>query len=105
MVENCVKSASSAEDKCSKCGAVKPEFHKAGPLFRRRLYCAACCPACTAQQAEPQRAQVVLPAQAATQWKDQGWGPRADDPWYRDERRQPLRWVPRHKNWFGRRRP
>ena len=103
MVENCVKLASSVADKCSKCGAVRPELHKAGPLFRRRLYCASCCPACTPRRVAPTRAQVGPAAHSATQWEDQGWGPSRGDPWYRDERRQQPRWVPRLKNWLGRR--
>jgi hypothetical protein len=41
-------------------------------------------------------------AQAATQWKDAGWGHHPEDPWYHDRERHQSRprWVPSRPHWF-----
>jgi len=112
-MQNCIELSNSINAACAKCGAVRPQMHKAGALFRRRLYCRACCPACHVNP-EP-----VLPPPKpmarGSQWIDLGYGPPRDshgqmaDPFYSDrERREEIArtrgdqpWVPR-RNWFGR---
>ncbi len=87
------------------------------PVFGRGTFCSRCCPMCAVQKvatSEPAKAPLptmpirgVRPAKAAeavlgSQWKDAGWGPDPDDPWYHDrERHDPRpRWVPRCPHWF-----
>jgi hypothetical protein len=105
-MQNCVELTNSSNAACARCGAVRQEMHKAGALFRRRLYCRACCPACHIQPVP------VLPppkpVARGSQWIDLGYG-RPSDPFYSDrERREEIArargdqpWVPR-RNWFGR---
>ena len=105
MPEDCIKLVNISNDRCAKCGAIKPEVHKTGSLFQRRLYCAACCPACKPRSAAVPRLE--SPVKGYSQWMDDGWGPERDasgrviDPWYRDARCEPQRWVPK-TNWFKR---
>jgi hypothetical protein len=106
-MESCIQSAivSSA---CLMCGGRAEKMHR--PLFHRGTFCPRCCPACAprpvaapaaaASGAAP-RAGATVP-RGATQWTDAGWGPRSDDPWYRDDERREVRprWVPQRPHWF-----
>jgi hypothetical protein len=108
-MQNCIEVTNSSDAACANCGAVRPQMHKAGALFRRRVYCRACCPACHPGPARlvPAKPQAKPMAQGS-QWLDLGYG-RPADPFYSDrERREELArtrgdqsWVPR-RNWFGR---
>jgi len=107
MTEDCIRLVNISNERCVKCGAVGLEMHKAGMLFRRFVYCAACCPACKPWSVAAPRPESQ--AKGHSQWADAGWGPERDapgrviDPWYRDTRREPQRWVPKI-NWFRRNR-
>ena len=117
-MQNCFQVENSSNARCARCGAVKPQMHRAGPLFRRRIYCPACCVACHPQPA------AVVPARAKRQtFQWDGYGPPRgpdgsylnpeDDAFYRDEQRRQWvndhspratpRWIPR-RDWFRRRR-
>ena len=110
----CIQSAA-VTGTCRSCGAREETMHR--PVFGRGTFCSRCCPVCVFQKvatSEPAKAPLptarilgVRPANTAeavlgSQWKDAGWGPRADDPWYhdREQRDAPPRWVPRRPHWF-----
>lgn len=117
MADSCTK-LTSISDKCSKCGAAVLEVHKTGPMFRRRFFCASCCPACNGKSPTPTVAKP--PKQDA---HGRGYGPPRgpdgryldpkDDAFYRDEQRREginehsprgeARWIPR-RDWFRGRR-
>jgi len=117
MADSCTK-LTSISDKCSKCGAAVLEVHKTGPMFRRRFFCASCCPACNGKSTTPTVAKP--PKQDA---HGCGYGPPRgpdgryldpkDDAFYRDEQRHEwinehsprgeARWIPR-RDWFRGRR-
>lgn len=101
-MEPCVKLAA-VSGVCVMCGRQTEKMHR--PLFHRGSFCPLCCPVCARK---PVKASTAAPrqanpeAQGTSQWKDGGWGPHPDDPWYReDERRDSaLRWVPARPKWF-----
>ena len=115
-MQNCIKVTNSSNDRCAKCGAIEPEMHRAGPLFRRRMYCGACCTACHPKPAAPAQPKQNM---QGNQWD--GYGPPRgpdgryldprDDAFYRDEQRREWinehsprgesRWIPR-RDWFRR---
>jgi hypothetical protein len=96
---------------CLMCGARAEKMHR--PMFHRGSFCPRCCPVCaqtdhTSAAAPPPTTTGIVPrpakpaAQGASQWKDGGWEPHADAPFYHDRERhetQP-RWVPRRPHWF-----
>ena len=99
---------------CSSCGGRAEKMHQ--PVFHRGTFCPRCCPACgenAVKQAQtPLRGVIAVaplkrreqPASegGGSQWKDDGWGHRPNDPWVHDrDRKQPRpRWVPLRPNWL-----
>lgn len=107
-MERCIQSAA-VTSACLMCGARAEKMHR--PMFHRGSFCPRCCPVCAPKPvAGPSPAMAPLgaaplagaAAQGATQWKDDGWGPRAGDPFYHDRERHATRprWVPRRPYWF-----
>ena len=108
-MEHCIQSANILSP-CLMCGGRAEKMHR--PMFHRGSFCARCCPVCSrTASAEPAAVRTVIgfvprpatqAAQGATQWKDGGWGPRLNDPWYHDRERHESRrpWVPPRANWF-----
>jgi hypothetical protein len=101
-MEPCVQSVTMS-GRCMVCGGRAEKMHR--PLFHRGSFCPRCCPVCVLKPAVAAAAPAPRPVkpavEGATQWKDGGWGPHPDDPWYRDERYDPRpRWVPRRPKWF-----
>jgi hypothetical protein len=103
---------------CKSCGGRAERMHQ--PVFVRGVYCPKCCPVCgakataTAQAVPPPLRGVVaapvrksmqpaVAATGATQWKDDGWGHRPDDPWAHDRVRHQqstTQWIPPRPKWF-----
>jgi hypothetical protein len=52
--------------------------------------------------AQPKRREQPASEHGPSQWKDDGWGHRSNDPWVHDrDRRQPRpRWVPFRPHWL-----
>ena len=113
-MERCIQSANISSP-CLMCGTRVEKMHR--PMFHRGSFCPRCCPVCVPAAAAaavsatvPEAVAAIglvprtakSPAQGATQWKDGGWGPRADDPWYHDRERRDSRpsWIPPRPNWF-----
>ena len=104
-MEACVQSGKVSRQ-CARCGRKAEKMHR--PLFHRGVFCSCCCPVCANEPNPPLASPLknVLAEHSTTQWKDGGWGPRRDargkyvDPWYRDERQLPPRWIPRRPGWF-----
>jgi hypothetical protein len=102
MFGKCVRSTNTGGDRCSVCGALPSEVHKAGPLLGKRLFCPSCCVGCACKLAP---APLVTPAPSKRSSAQAGsYGPPvgSKDPWYRDERRpesQNANWIPTRK-WF-----
>jgi hypothetical protein len=91
MSGKCVRSSNTGGDKCSICGFLPSEVHKAGPLLGKRLFCPSCCVGCACK---PRPTVPVLRGNPSQ--------PPTGDPWYRDERRresEASNWVPARK-WF-----
>jgi hypothetical protein len=103
---------------CTACGGRAEKMHQ--PVFHRGTFCPKCCPVCgenavaapPTQQA-PLRGVVsasavkrrpTAPTQGTSQFRDDGWGHRPNDPWVHDRERHQQsnpRWVPLRPNWFG----
>jgi hypothetical protein len=106
-MEPCIQSAN-VTSPCLMCGGRAEKMHR--PMFHRGTFCPRCCVVCAPRAASAPTTTTAAPAprparpaaQGGTQWKDAGWGPRPDDPFYHDrERHAPhSRWVPRRPHWF-----
>lgn len=111
-MEPCIQSAN-VTSPCLICGELAEKMHR--PMFHRGTFCPRCCVVCAPKMAPAAGIAPVAnstvatqnragpTAQGATQWKDDGWGPRPADPFYDDrERNTPhSRWVPRRLRWFS----
>ena len=92
-MESCIQSAL-VNSACLMCGGRAEKMHR--PLFHRGSFCPRCCPACAPKVAAAPVSAAVAPAPGGTvahgakQWTDAGWGPRSNDPWYRDDERREL---------------
>lgn len=117
MSLDCHTSKNAIANKCSKCGAMVLEVHKAGGTFRKSLFCWTCCPVHAPRPTYAARAAKQEPA-GASQWgpprrSDGSYYDPADDAFYRDEQRRSWinehsargesRWIPR-RLWFQGRR-
>lgn len=111
-MEPCIQFAN-VTSPCTMCGERAEKMHR--PMFHRGTFCPHCCVVCAPKTAAAAGIASVfstavatqrparMTAQGATQWKDDGWGPRPADPFYHDrERRSPhSRWMPRRQRWFS----
>jgi hypothetical protein len=116
MSLSCDTSQNAIANKCSKCGAMVVEVHKAGGTFRKALFCWRCCPV---HSPRPAAAPVANPeVNGASPWgpprrPDGSYYDPADDAFYRDAQRRSgihehslrgeARWIPR-RHWFRGRR-
>ena len=106
-MEPCIQSAA-VTSACLICGGRAEKMHR--PVFHRGSFCPRCCPVCAPKlvgaqsraSSPPATRPTQSAAEGATQWKDAGWGPRADDPFYHDRERHDRRprWVPHRPHWF-----
>ena len=116
MSLGCHTSQNAIANKCSKCGAMVLEAHKAGGTFRKALFCRRCCPVHSPRPAVAPAANPEV--NGASQWgpprrPDGSYYDPADDAFYRDEQRRSWinehsprgesRWIPR-RLWFRGRR-
>jgi hypothetical protein len=97
-MEPCIQSAN-ITGACLMCGGRAEKMHQ--PMFHRGIFCPRCCVVCAPKTASAATVATAsnmalatqsparLAAQGATQWKDDGWGPRADDPFYHDRQAAP----------------
>jgi hypothetical protein len=100
---------------CDSCGGRAEKMHQ--PVFHRGTFCPRCCPACgenavkSALTPAPLRGVIAAAPlkrrepeseDRGSQWKDDGWGHRPNDPWVHDRDRQQPRpkWVPVRPHWL-----
>lgn len=116
MSLGCHTSENAIANKCSKCGAMVLEVHKAGGTFRKAFFCRRCCPV---HSPRPALALAANPeVTGASLWgpprrPDGSYYDAADDAFYRDQQRRECinehsargetRWIPR-RLWFQGRR-
>ena len=113
MSLDCRTSKIATANKCSKCGAMVLEVHKAGGTFRKAFMCRSCCPV---HSPRPTSAAPAPKPDDVLQWgprrhPDGSYYDPADDAFYRDQQRREwinehspcgqARWIPR-RNWFRR---
>jgi hypothetical protein len=106
MFDKCVRSTNTGSGRCSVCGALPAEVHKAGPLLGKRLYCPSCCVACARKPAP----QVERAAAKDKGTRADGCGAPAGsgDAWYCDTKNEREArvtraiegWLPRRPDWL-----